>query len=141
MFEFVIRAIKIGCNTNICEESEFVTPLHVSVTVYGDPDEFEAVLQILVAGGCHLDAHCLNTRETALYRALDIDRGAIAEILLQHGADPYIDCPHDMTILNKACQRGLTSFVRLLALSSFRWVYKTFQDISYSMNTVQFFCL
>jgi len=38
------------------------------------------------------------------------------------GADAYVECPHDITIFNKACQRrGTSAFVEMMTVSSWKW--------------------
>jgi hypothetical protein len=72
--------------------------------MYSDIGEFEEVLQCLIDGGCQLDRSvCAQgvEYETALYRALDVDKANFARVLVQHGASVDVECPHDVTILNK----------------------------------------
>lgn len=103
-----------GCSTNTQvfndtnDTNDFptgVTPLYVAVSIYTDVEEFEEVLQCLIDGGCQLDtpvyASSSVDTETSLYRALDVDKADFATILLQHGADVDVECPHGVTILNK----------------------------------------
>lgn len=89
-----------GCQTNICDSSDTVRPLHIAVSVYNDVVDFEQILACLVDGGCDLDAKALGC-ETALYRALDLGKADLATLLLQYGADVDVECPHGVTILNK----------------------------------------
>ena len=89
-----------GCETNICDSTDAVRPLHVAVGVYNDVVDFERILACLVDGGCDLDARALGC-ETSLYRALDLGKADLATLLLQYGADVEVECPHGVTILNK----------------------------------------
>lgn len=96
--------IHIGCQTNICDSSDAIRPLHIAVRVYNDVVDFEQILECLVHGGCDLDAKALGC-ETALYRALDLGKPDLATLLLQYGADVDVECPHGVTILNKVLYR------------------------------------
>jgi len=98
--------VRSGCQTNICDSSDAVRPLHVAVGVYNDVVDFEHILACLVDGGCELDARALGC-ETALYRSLDLGKADLATLLLQYGADVDVECPHGVTILNKV---SLTPF-------------------------------
>jgi len=92
--------VSSGCQTNICDSSDAIRPLHVAVGVYNDVVDFERILACLVDGGCDLDARALGC-ETSLYRALDLGKADLATLLLQYGADVDVECPHGVTILNK----------------------------------------
>ena len=82
-----------------------VTALYVAVGIYGDVDEFETVLRLLVDGGCRLDTPVIvgSEIETSLYHALDVDKADFAWKLVKRGADVGVECPHGVTILNKVC--------------------------------------
>jgi len=113
-----------ACDTNICSVKSGITPLYVAVTAYTDPDQFQEILLMLslAKGSCNLNCRTVDTAETPLYRALDLDKADIALVLFKHGADPDVECPHDITIFNKACQRrGTTTFIEALTASTWCW--------------------
>lgn len=128
---FILSAIFVeGCSTNLCESPAGVTPLFAAVTSYSDPAAFEELLLLLTEGDCSLDLESMSTstststtvaHETPIYRALDLGKADIAEVLLTHGADPYLECPYDTTIMCKACQRRMMSFVELMMSTSYKW--------------------
>jgi len=113
-----------ACDVNICSPRTGITPLYVAVTIYTDPEEFEELILLLSLANskCNLNCRTVETAETPLYRALDLDKADIALVLFAHGADPDIECPHDITIFNKACQRrGTTAFIEALTASTWGW--------------------
>jgi len=105
--------VRSGCQTNICDSSDAIRPLHVAVGIYNDVVDFELILACLVDGGCDLDAKALGC-ETALYRALDLGKADLATLLLQYGADVDVECPHGVTILNKVKSDTLTQILQRL---------------------------
>ena len=110
-----------GCDVNVCHSAGNVTPLHLAVGTQHEAEDFAPILELLIEGGCDLDSRAYMSLETPLYRALDQNKVAIALLLLQHGASPNVDCPYDVTVLNKCCQRDLYEVIDVLLHTDIDW--------------------
>ena len=62
-----------------------------------------------------------STLETPVYRAIDMSKTEIAELLLVHGADPNLGSPFDVTALQKACERCNPHLVNLILHCGINW--------------------
>ena len=134
----------LGCCADLCAEDSGKTALHVAISSFFDPVTFESILEILLSTECNIDAvmdhswtssDTTHLYETALYQAINENMSDIAIILLQHGADPNSECPHDLTILHKACHRlDLRVIDLLLVHGGIDWTRETWLD------TTQYTC-
>ena len=118
-----------GCDCNVCEPRGSVTPLHSAVTWLSDPALFSDILDLLISGGASLDNRAFVSLESPLYRSVELDKTELAILLVQHGADPSVDCPFDITILHKACQRQNATLVDVLLHSDIDWSKEAWMDI------------
>ena len=127
-----------GCNVDLSSPDTGITPLHIAVNCYADATLFLPVLELLQEGGCNLDAIMVNSwtssdtshlYETPLYRAIDAGKSEIAVLLLQYGADPNCECPHDLTILQKACHRLDLSVIETVLHCGIAWRHEAWLDI------------
>ena len=127
-----------GCDVDLCSPETGITPLHIAVNCYSDASIFLPVLRLLLQGKCNLDAIMVNSwtssdtshlYETPLYRAIDARKSDLAVILLQHGANPNCECPHDLTILHKACHRLDLNVIEVLLHCGIAWRHETWLDI------------
>ena len=123
---------------NLCSEKESITALHIAVKTYTESSLFREVIELLMLGNCHLDTAMetvwTSTRssyflETALYRAIDLGKIDIAIVLLQHGSDVNAECPHDLTVLQKACTRRMPRLVDVLLHCGIDWHREEWLDL------------
>lgn len=105
----------------MCEPYAHVTALHVAVNTYNDVEMFEQVLDLLEQGGCMLNSRAFTSLESPLYRAVSQGKEDIALVLLRHGADVNLDCPFDVTILQKACQKNQLDLVEAILHTDICW--------------------
>ena len=76
------------------------------VQIYGNNESANEMLRILIDGGLLIDGCAWLSIETPLHKAIALKKFHLACTLIQHGADCNVECPHDITILHKACQIG-----------------------------------
>ena len=118
---FVVNAIIVSeCNVNLHDPAR-VTALHTAVSVYSEAAEFEDFLKIMIGGGCDLNLASNNGEVTPLCRAIDVNKYDLAILLLHHGADPNILCPHETTVLHRACHRKDVQLISELLDSDINW--------------------
>ncbi len=117
-----------GCDVNVCDTYANVTALHVAVNTYTDETFFQQLLGPLLQGGCWLDSRAFTSLETPLYRAIDQNKVGIALVLLQNGASSNVECPYEITMLHKACQRKQYDIIHTLLYSDVDWTRETWLD-------------
>lgn len=96
----------------------------IRAVVSGDMDQLERV----IAEGYDLDAQD-DTGQTALYKAVTIDRADMIRLLLHNGADATIVANNGFSPLSIAAQNGANDIIRLLVDMS----YKKPADINYRL--------
>ena len=115
-----------------------MTALHVAVKRYNDPALFRQVLELLMLGNCKLDLameriwtsfQTSYLFETPLYEAIDLGKIENALDLLRHGADVNVECPHDLTILQKACNSRSLRLVDTLLHCGIDWGREAWLDM------------
>ena len=86
-----------------------------------DPSKSCDIMEVLLAAGCLLNTCAYNTLETPLYRALSLQKSKLAQFLINHGANPNISSPFDITALHLACRNQNYITVNLLLHSGIDW--------------------
>ena len=110
-----------------------MTALHVAVNTYCEKDIFEEVLKLLLQGGCDLNSRAYTSIESPIFRAVYLNKEEIAMVLLQYGADINLDCPFDVTLLQKACQKDHLNLVEAMINNTIDWTRETWlQSDKYS---------
>ena len=104
-------------------------PLLVAVTSYRTVDEFEEVLKLLLHGKCRLEGSYPQSLYTPLYLSVCLDKRDVAISLLQHGANPNVDCPQDLTILQKVCYKGQRDLALFLLKCDIDWSREHWLDV------------
>jgi ankyrin repeat protein len=119
--EIIRELVNHNCNVNICGPPDNATALHIAVHVTSERETVWPILELLIKGGVDLNAKAFPLDETPLHRALEIGKAEVALLLLQCGADPNIECPHDITVLQKACRKEFLEIVDVVIHSGLDW--------------------
>lgn len=109
-----VSFVVAGYDVNARKQYNNLTPLHIAVTVYDDFLDFVEVFKVFLTENCSLNYQCFGTMETPLYRAINMDKTEIAELLLISGADPNLSHPFGVSCLQKAVQKNNTRLTRIL---------------------------
>lgn len=101
---------------NARKQYSLLTPLHIAVTVSESFQEFVEIFQTLLSQNCDLNYQGIGTMETPLYRAINMDKTEIAELLLIAGADPNLSNPFGVSCLRKSMQKNNSRITEILLL-------------------------
>lgn len=111
----LIKALlNAGYDVNARKLYSDLPPLHIAVTVSENFQEFVEMFQAFLTQNCNLNYQCIGTMETALYRAINMDKTEIAELLLIAGADPNLSNPFGVSCLQKSMQRNNPRLTKVL---------------------------
>lgn len=115
--------IEYGANVNYPSGLLGTSPLHEAVEGIRDTEEqtFVSMLRLLIKQNCCLDAESFMPGDTPLYRAILLDKFAIAAALIRHGAD--VNKGHVFTCnIDNLClahRKGNFKLVKLLVYAGF----------------------
>lgn len=115
-------------------DTDGLTCLHHAVSI-NQKSTFEQILGILMDNGCELNITC-NAGKTALYKATEMRKSFIVEVLVNYGADTMSKTRKRQIALRKAIEYGDATLIKLLFDQNARYDETIFENVPNNVKSL-----